>query len=246
MRIAIIDNNKSFTKNLQQYFVKEEWTTWFFNTSESLLSNMKKDTFDVIIADPLLPGMSGRELLFKLKEDKAELCLMTSNPQLFTESDVKSDHIKNLLKKEPLIIVNKLRYIESKIRIKNLLNKENENVKNMVIGLNGYTFEVQKSTVSIGLNRLLSYEGKIRLYNKIKEANINNAIVSYPNKDSITTRECKELLEISKFFVKTNRKMVFLNSKKYPIINSILKDCKLDKVIPLFEDSKKAIEFVEA
>lgn len=244
MKIAIIESDRFFKLKLKQLFKYTDWNIKFY-TNSTEFSKAKLFSLNVIIADQNLPGISGRELLHSIHDKtSADLYLMSASLKCFCEEDDQNDYIKGLLKKDPKVIIDKLQYIETKLRINQLIEKEDKNLNEIVINANGYSFEIKGNVAFIGFKRLLSPDSKKNLFNKIQNSKINKAIVSYPNKTQLGTKYYGQLLDLCKFFKYHEGKLAFWNINENEIIRKNLRNCKLDKIISIFNNTEKAIEFL--
>lgn len=66
-KILIIDDDELFSKELSFMLERENWSIEIVNNALDGLSKMQKNSYDVILLDIMMPGMSGLELLRKIK-----------------------------------------------------------------------------------------------------------------------------------------------------------------------------------
>lgn len=68
--VLVVDDDLTFTKLVKSYFFKHGITVVSAETGEHGLEMAKRYQPNLIILDVILPGMKGREVCAKLKEDK--------------------------------------------------------------------------------------------------------------------------------------------------------------------------------
>jgi DNA-binding response OmpR family regulator len=122
MRIAIIEDDEILIEKLTQVLKKDSWTVNFFKSSADF-GQTDLSLYNVIISDESLKPIDGRELLTILsKKTSAELLLM--NDESFKKEDLDNKAIKGLIDKKNLMnVVDKLEYLDTKLRIQNLASK---------------------------------------------------------------------------------------------------------------------------
>ena len=199
--------------------------------------------FNVIIADFGIPTIDGQTLLKSIHgKTDADLYLLCDSADCISKADVSHDYIKGIIKKDIVSIINKLHYLETKYRIKNMMLTENKNMNTIVTRANGYSFEIKGDVAFINIKRVLSDDSKIRLLQKINEACVDKAIVSYPDKKNLHTRHCGQIFDIYKYFFTNGGKVVFCNTKDRSV--DVLRECKIDQIMPVFENQEEAVEFL--
>lgn len=68
MRIAVLDDDPIFLKLVEATIHQMGHATILFETGEDLLRAMRRESFDLLIVDWLLPGLSGIEVVRALRE----------------------------------------------------------------------------------------------------------------------------------------------------------------------------------
>jgi DNA-binding response OmpR family regulator len=63
MRIALLEDEKSFADSLKTSFETAGYNCYVFPTGESLVAQLKRETMDLLVLDWGLPGMSGLDVL---------------------------------------------------------------------------------------------------------------------------------------------------------------------------------------
>jgi len=122
MNIAIIEDDLSIRSNLIGLLGNTGWAVDFFD-SATAFGKAKIHKYNVIITDLSLYPIDGRQILQSIvSKTDAELFLMgTGN---FLESDVLNENINGLINKNnPEDFIDKIRYVDIKIRIKNASEK---------------------------------------------------------------------------------------------------------------------------
>ncbi len=63
---ALVDDDEEVLDLIEQILKEEGLTTWRFHQAEDLLETLESTSFDIIISDLILPGLTGLELLDRL------------------------------------------------------------------------------------------------------------------------------------------------------------------------------------
>jgi len=244
MRVAIIEGDDEFRYYLKEALSKEnnkEWQILFFNDTPDF-GKVEIKIFNTIIVSHTLRTMEGVELLQSIHDKTdADLYLICDSVDCISKTNLSHDYIKGVIKKDPQMIINKLKYLETKCRLNRMIAVEDENMNRVVVSANGYSFEINNNIAFIEIKRILSEESKNGLVKKIDESNVDNAIVSYPDRDYIETMHCSQIFDIYKAIFNHGGKMVFCNTNNKSV--DALHECKIDLIMPIFDDREKAIEF---
>jgi DNA-binding NtrC family response regulator len=67
IRVLIIDDEKSFTEELNEFFKKSGYDCFEANTGQDGLEMLKNHEIDLVVLDVLLPGMNGLDILKEIK-----------------------------------------------------------------------------------------------------------------------------------------------------------------------------------
>jgi len=67
IQVLVIDDEKSFTEELQEFLIKSGYDCLSANTGQEGLKTLSKKDIDLLILDVLLPGMNGLDILKKVK-----------------------------------------------------------------------------------------------------------------------------------------------------------------------------------
>jgi len=243
MKIAIIVNDDKTIYYLQDVINKTtDWDVSFFSDSQKFgMSDISY--FDVIIVSYSLPLINGQDLLESIHEKtSADLYLLCDLNDCISKADLSRDYIKGVIKKDISSIINKLHYLETKYRIKKMITIEDENMSNMVVRANGYSFDIDNDVAFIGIKRVLSAKSKTGLLKKIGEANVDKVVISYPDIDRLKTIHCFQIFDIYKHFFTNGGKVVFCNPENISV--DVLHECKIDKIMPIFDNQEEAVSFL--
>jgi DNA-binding NtrC family response regulator len=108
--LLIVDDEETLTFSLYQSFIlsKKDYEVATAASGEEALEKMEEDPFDLILTDIFMPGISGIDLLKKVKIDypKTEVIVMTAYG-----SDSKKDEVTEL---------GALHYVEKPFDMQNL------------------------------------------------------------------------------------------------------------------------------
>jgi DNA-binding NtrC family response regulator len=85
-RLLIVEDEETLCQSLKRVLEKEGYSVDTSNTAESAYDVFEAEFYDVIITDIILPGMTGIELLKKIKEKLPEqiVIIMTAYASLET------------------------------------------------------------------------------------------------------------------------------------------------------------------
>lgn len=81
-RLLIVDDEETLTYSLYQSFIlsNDDYEVITANSGEEALDKMSDSSFDLVITDIFMPGISGFELIDKVKKDfpSTEIVVMTA------------------------------------------------------------------------------------------------------------------------------------------------------------------------
>ncbi|MEW6600701.1 MAG: sigma-54 dependent transcriptional regulator [Nitrospirota bacterium] len=85
-KLLIVEDEETLCESLKRVLSKEGYVVDTVNNAESALSMQQERTYDLIVTDIILPGMTGIELIRKIKEDNPEqiVVVMTAYASLET------------------------------------------------------------------------------------------------------------------------------------------------------------------
>ncbi|MCS7052345.1 MAG: response regulator, partial [Ignavibacterium sp.] len=67
-KLLIVDDEEIVRQSLQAWFLEDGYDIDLADSAESALKLYEKNKYDLILLDIKMPGMSGMDLLLKLKE----------------------------------------------------------------------------------------------------------------------------------------------------------------------------------
>lgn len=91
-RILVVDDDSNMIKLIQFYLLKDEYEITPCTKGKDALSTLKKNQFDVILIDVLMPEMDGYTLLKKMKDE-----LKIDVPILVVTAHGASDNLMNMI-----------------------------------------------------------------------------------------------------------------------------------------------------
>lgn len=68
-RMLVVEDERDICECLQEFFAMRGFSVLTAFSGEEALERLKKDTVDVILLDIILPGLSGMEVLKRIKQD---------------------------------------------------------------------------------------------------------------------------------------------------------------------------------
>lgn len=85
-KLLIIDDEDTLCESLKRVFVRDGYEVDIAFSAEEAFDHLKEKTYDLIITDIILPGISGIDLLKKYKKEKPEqkIVIMTAYANLET------------------------------------------------------------------------------------------------------------------------------------------------------------------
>jgi CheY-like chemotaxis protein len=237
MRIAIIEDDDSLVQNLSEILKKESWTTDFFKSSSDF-GQTDLSLYDVIISDLTIKPIDGRELLTTLsRKTTAELLLMSDGT--FDEVDLRNEAIRGLIDKTNLMnVVDKLNYLDTKIRIQKLASEEHQSLEN--IYTNGtYTIENIDKASLLDIKEINNDSlAKIKQYLNLTDKNI---IMTFSDLDSITSSHLGLIAGFYNVLKERKKKLIYWNKKQSKHIEEVFKTCQLIKIVPFFNEFEMAV-----
>lgn len=244
MKIAIIESDEKFAELLRRKVLEENWFLEFFS-STSAFGQVNLNDYDVIVCSEELPSMSGKSLIKTIsKKTSAELVIMGNSFNL-TEDEIFDENITGFVNKNnPDELIEKLRYLESKTRIFQFIENENEiafDMNNAVGKENAFDIELRKDVMILSIHSMLDDDEKDYVVTKFDKKKMTKCIICFSS-----IRVTSVILGLLAFFYKALRfrkgKLVFWNKLKSPTLMTQIQDCRLDKIIPVFDSLKDAME----
>ncbi len=150
MRIAIVEDEPVQAELLQNWLQAEDHTCHIFHDGKSLLQAIKRDSYDLLIADWELPDLSGIEVIKRIREQ-----LDWPIPVLMaTSRDSEEDVVSGLEAGADDYMVKPIRHQELRARITALLRRSSANEPTDVIDAPPYRFQRSDHSVTIADQRI--------------------------------------------------------------------------------------------
>ena len=145
MRIAIVEDEPVQAELLQNWLQAENHTCHIFPDGKSLLQAIKRDSFDLLIADWELPDLSGIEVIKRIREqlDWRIPVLMATN------RDSEEDIVSGLEAGADDYMIKPVRHQELLARITALIRRTNINDTPGIIEAPPYRFQRSDNSVMI-------------------------------------------------------------------------------------------------
>jgi CheY-like chemotaxis protein len=241
MLIAVIEDNESLKKRLHGLLEKEGWKVDFFQSSSDF-GKARLHRYDAILADQTLEPVNGRQLLYSIsKKTKAELLLMNDGP--FKDDDAQSEHIKGLIDKSSIEdVMDKLHYINSKLRIQKLAQEERKRLESITSVQ--YDIGTQDGVSIVELNDMSD-----DVVNRVKEALLKdnkNIVLTFPFHEELSSTHLGVIASIYNILKKKDRRIVFWNKFQSKNITKIFELCRLEVLVPVFDDLNEALSFLKS
>ena len=83
----LVDDDLDITTSFKIGLVRYSFTVSIYNDPKTALSEFKEDTYDLLLSDIRMPGMSGIELYEKVKkiDDKIKVCFITGFQEYYLD-----------------------------------------------------------------------------------------------------------------------------------------------------------------
>lgn len=150
LRAAIIDDEDEVLDLIEQILKEEGLETARFNTAEDLQKKLEKLTFDIIISDLVLPGISGLDLLDYINRKKIDVpfVLITGYASLDSAIEAVNRGAFYYIKKP--FNIEEIRFVVSRLRQRKDTLKEIEQLKDTIKSLQSkMETEVKKTLENI-------------------------------------------------------------------------------------------------
>jgi len=89
-RILVVDDERNMTEVLEIFLRNEGYSVQVADSGQEALEAMREDIFDLVITDMKMPGMSGIDLLKKIKQSNPETMVVIITAYGSTESAVQA------------------------------------------------------------------------------------------------------------------------------------------------------------
>jgi hypothetical protein len=256
MKIAVIEDDNNIVVKIQQKIDNDNFELCYYQDTDMFLNNIQ--SFDLVLIDN---KFITKDLVHKISGYKLEIGLINNG-----NLDFDDEHIAIVLDNEGLDqISEKLKYFETKIRIKNLVDieektldsmqklsirsdflktkqKENQEFLKKIIK-SSYYFEIQDNIAILEIRDLIAEFERNEILANLKH--VNYRVAAYFSSNRVTSRHLGILANLWKDVKSKKGKVVYWNKQNDSHIISVLKLCKLDNIIPIidsFDDVKKKLK----
>ncbi|MEK6673588.1 MAG: sigma-54 dependent transcriptional regulator [Nitrospirota bacterium] len=133
--LLIVEDEETLSESLKRVFQREGYDADACNDAESAIKNVAQKSYDLIITDIVLPGMTGIELLKKYKEQNPDqiIIIMTANASLETAIEALRagayDYVMKPIIHDEIKRTVRNALIQKALRAENLLLKRQIDVK---------------------------------------------------------------------------------------------------------------------
>jgi hypothetical protein len=239
MKIAFIDPSLKQNEFIKEILsTKQHWNIEYF-TNPLDFSEKDPKIYDIIITEESLQDITGHELIKLIsKRTDAEFAIIGENLQDFFSESLFDESISAIIEKnEHEEIISWIQYLESKIRIKKIFEKEQNNYVELISQANGYTISDACNYAIIEYSKLLTFESKEILFKQLKQFDYN-CILIIDKSTTITSLHLGQILTILNFIkIHKGNFVVVCEDKKIfdltalseiiPIVHNIEQACKL-------------------
>jgi len=234
MHIAIVQTSK-LTPDISGY---DNWSVDYFSSSKEF-GKVKLDKYDAIIVDSNLQGTSGISLINALSE-KVDIEFA-----LLKETDIGDDIVNNekisaVVNKNSEEIINWLKYIDIKIRLKKSVATEKDKYNDILSLTNGFSLTVKNNIAILGFSKPLSTKGRATILSAFESADA--VIVYFSNNHVVTSTYLGELIFLYREVTKNDKKFIFVSNDEH--LTSLMDTCNLSKIMPVMPTEQEAIDFV--
>ena len=127
IKVLAIDDEEPFRRLLKKELTRKGFSVETAADGESALASLKKDEYDVVLLDIVMPGIDGIELMKKIGNDPATPATIVLTGMATVETAVEAmrngayDYISKPYKLDELVIVINRAFEYRRLKIKNLL-----------------------------------------------------------------------------------------------------------------------------
>jgi hypothetical protein len=237
MKVAIIEQNSLIRKRIRELTKETDWNVNFF-ISPSEFGHTHLDYYDVIVSDHDLPGTNGRDLIKSIsRKTEAEMILLGNS---FNDEDVYNHKIKGLINKNNIEeIIEHLKYINVKLRLKNMVEEENKNL-NDIVPTNGFDLKIKNDIIIIELKEILSESSRRKIEGEIKETDLKKAILLLPSNKKVSSTYIEMVIFVYKILKDIKGRLVFV-SRGDETLKEQIEMCNLSLLVPTADSIEDAI-----
>jgi hypothetical protein len=245
MRIAVLEDDEQIVERIKQK-IDSVFDLSLYQKQDEFLDVVHN--FDVVLIDK---KFANKDLIDKISGYNIEIGLLNRG-----KVDFDDEHIAIVLDEEDIDqIAEKLKYFEAKIRIKNLVDIEQRNLKDIKritsrseflkqksketqeflkkIVKNTYYLEFKEDIAILEIRDVFRVEEKNEILVELKKSNYLVAV--YFSINNIASVHLGVIANFWKELKSKKGKMVYWNKQKDAKIVSILKLCKLDNILPIID-----------
>lgn len=245
MKIAVIENNGTSQRVIKSMAKHYDWDIDFF-ASSSDFGQAKLTDYDVILTDYRLHSINGRDLIKSIaSKTSAQMFLMSDSTGSFIEEDIENDRIKGLIDKaDPHKIIDELRYVESKLRLKTILETEKDNLGSL-IPMNGYSLDNNKGIGILRITELLTNKTKSRLLEELRQQQINDIVLSFAIQGIISSPYLSFIIFLYKETKKLGGHLVLWDEMEDEVLTDQIKLCNLSALVPVFSSLEESLNYLK-
>lgn len=243
MKVAVIEDNGVSQKLIRSMARHFDWDIDFF-VSSSDFGQARLSEYDVILADYGLNSINGRDLIKSIaSKTTAQMFLMSDSTGSFLEEDVENDRIKGLIDKaDPHKIIDELKYVESKLRLKSILENEKDNLGSL-IPTNGYSIESSEGIGILRITELLTNKTRGRLLDEIQQLKIHDIILSFSIQGIISSPYLSFIIFLYKELKKLSGRLVIWDEMKNEELTDQISLCNLSLLVPVFGSIEESLNY---
>jgi DNA-binding NtrC family response regulator len=103
--LLVVDDEKLVRWAIQQSMGEENFTVVSAADGEDAIDKIRKETFDVIITDLIMPGLNGLELARMVRDlqPQSKVIMMTSHSELLDKGEAKNAGVQGFIDKPFLV-----------------------------------------------------------------------------------------------------------------------------------------------
>lgn len=243
MKVAIIEDNRSYQKLIRSIAKHFDWDVdYFFNATDFGRAPITK--YDVIVTDYELPVINGRELIKSIaSKTTAQILLMSDFSESFIDEDIKNERIKGLIDKgNPQSIVSELKYVDSKLKLKSVMEHEKDNLES-IFPTNGYSLKETGGVCLVTMAQAPTERTRNRLLEEVSKNGTHKIVLSFSGKEIANSPYLSFIIFLHKKLKKLSGHLVLWTNDE--LLIDQMKLCKLTLMIPILGTFKKAISYLK-
>jgi len=101
VRILIVDDDPDVCEYLEKFLSRDGYDVTCIGNPTKVLDELKGKTYQIIVLDLKLPGLSGEELLRQIREVDSDICIIiyTGYPSVDSAVETMKQHVFDYIKK---------------------------------------------------------------------------------------------------------------------------------------------------